>query len=155
MLRNAGALPLLVGVAAATAAATATSEAAKPCTAYAFWTDKGCRTWSTPCTRRVPSSRIETLSVRAPGTSNFTVVAKGEICAGAPDFKVRRCPALPLSHSFPSHNTDSPSWQTNRMVRAQRRPMLRAGSGVSTVSTVYTAAAVDRARRHFLRGQSN
>ena len=86
MLRNS--VLLIVGVTAATAADTSdAATAAKPCTAYAFWTDKGCRTWSTPCTKRVPTSRIETLSVRKPGTSNFTTVAKAEICAGAPDFR--------------------------------------------------------------------
>lgn len=71
-----------------TAAATDSSGVvSKPCTAYAFWTDKGCRTWSTPCIKRVPTSRIETLSVRTPGTSNFTAVATGKICAGPPDFR--------------------------------------------------------------------
>jgi hypothetical protein len=80
---------LLAGAVAAAASDTSAGAviAAKPCTAYAFWTDKGCRTWSSPCTQRVPSSHIETLSVRKPGTSNFTVVATGKICAGPPDFR--------------------------------------------------------------------
>ena len=44
-------LLLILGVTTATAADTSdAATAAKPCTAYAFWTDKGCRTWSTPCT---------------------------------------------------------------------------------------------------------
>lgn len=85
MLRNC-LVPLFVGFTAA-ANDSSDSTASKPCTAYAFWTDKGCRTWSTPCTRHVPTSHIETLSVRKPGTNNFTVVATGEICAGAPDFR--------------------------------------------------------------------
>jgi hypothetical protein len=83
MLRHA-LVSLLAGV---TAAASDGGVAAKPCTAYAFWTDHGCRTWSTPCTKRGPTSHIETLSVRKPGTSSFTVAGKGEICSGAPDFR--------------------------------------------------------------------
>eukprot|EP01048_Picozoa_sp_COSAG05_P004984 COSAG05_NODE_285_length_12188_cov_539.399537_7_plen_389_part_00 len=54
--------------------------------AYGFWTDKGCRTWSSPCTAHKPTSKIETLSIRKPGTNDFTVAGKGIICAGAPDF---------------------------------------------------------------------
>ena len=63
--------------------------AAANCTAYGFWTDKGCRTWSTPCTQhdREPTSKIETLSVRTPGTDDFAVAGKGVICKGEPDFR--------------------------------------------------------------------
>jgi hypothetical protein len=78
-------LPLLL-LAACWSAAVA-SGPSKPCSAYAFWTDHGCRTWSTPCTKHSPTSKIETLSIRKPGTNDFTVAGHGIICAGAPDFR--------------------------------------------------------------------
>eukprot|EP01052_Picozoa_sp_SAG31_P047917 SAG31_NODE_9796_length_1226_cov_1.090506_2_plen_210_part_01 len=54
----------------------------KPCTHYAYWTDHGCRTWSSPCATHQPTSHIETLYSR-----NGTAVGPGLICAEPPDFR--------------------------------------------------------------------
>ena len=63
------------------------AEATKPCTAYAFWPDHGCRTWPS-CTRTIKTSGhvVPTLHKRKGATNDFTLAGRNEICAGPPDF---------------------------------------------------------------------
>ena len=70
------------------------------CDYYAFWTDKGCRTWSLPendaCS--IAHASIATLYKRTAGTNNFTLVEKGAYCSQQADFQDG--PAAPESDSI-------------------------------------------------------
>jgi hypothetical protein len=58
------------------------------CNYYAFFTDKGCRTWSLGSkTCAVGKASIATLYKRTPGTDDFTVFGKGEFCNQTADYQ--------------------------------------------------------------------
>lgn len=69
------------------------------CDYYAYFSDKGCRTWSLPQNEAClfTNDSIASLYKRSPGTDDFTVVAKG-FCSQQADFQDG--PAAPESDSI-------------------------------------------------------